>query len=142
MVVSDSVIPEPRQSHRPQLVVNINTADAVALAKHLHGIGPKKAAAIVDFREKNGPFQSIYDLARVKGIGKKTIERNRDKIVLSDPEVETDQAYAPPSTTDDASSGTDETAPETASTSPTTDQTEQTPTTDDQANTPDATKSQ
>ena len=121
IVVSDSVIPESIQSPRPQPVVNINTADAATLAKHLHGIGPKKAAAIVDFRDKNGPFKSIIDLARVTGIGRTIVKRNRHKIVLSDPEVETDPALVPPSTTDDVSSGTDETAPETASISPTTD---------------------
>jgi transcriptional accessory protein Tex/SPT6 len=38
--------------------VNINTADATALAKALDGIGPAKAKAIVSYREKNGPFKS------------------------------------------------------------------------------------
>jgi competence protein ComEA len=43
----------------------------------LPGIGPKKAAAIVESRERDGPFESLDDLARVRGIGAKTVERIR-----------------------------------------------------------------
>ena len=133
IIVSDSVVPDAIQPPRPRQVVNINTADAVTLAKHLHGIGAKKAAAIVAFREKNGPFKSIYDLARVKGIGRTLLKRNRDKIVLSDPEVETAPALAPPSTEDSASEAADESTEDKI--------TEETPTTDD-PNTPDTTNGQ
>lgn len=55
--------------------VNVNTADAKTLAKELNGIGLSKAEAIVAHREKNGPFKSADDLAKVKGIGAKTVER-------------------------------------------------------------------
>lgn len=57
--------------------VNVNTADANTIAKELDGIGLAKAQAIVDFRKANGPFKSADDLARVKGVGQKTVERNR-----------------------------------------------------------------
>ena len=67
--------------------VDINTANAQTLARVLKGIGPKKAAAIVDFRKKNGPFKAISDLDKVRGIGKKTIEKNKGKIILSKPKV-------------------------------------------------------
>lgn len=70
--------------------VDINTADAEALARELDGIGPKKAAAIVEFREKNGPFKSLYELDQVYGIGKKTIERNQEKIIILVPEPSED----------------------------------------------------
>lgn len=43
----------------------------------LRGIGPKLSARIVDDRERNGPFTSIYDLTRVHGIGPKTLAKNR-----------------------------------------------------------------
>jgi competence ComEA-like helix-hairpin-helix protein len=43
----------------------------------LPGIGPKKAGSIVESREHDGPFGSIEDLARVKGIGQKTVEQIR-----------------------------------------------------------------
>ena len=57
--------------------VDVNTADAKTLAKELDGIGMSKAQAIVEHRKANGPFKSAEDLARVKGIGKKTVEQNR-----------------------------------------------------------------
>ena len=57
--------------------VNINTADAKTLARELDGVGKAKADAIVAYREKNGPFKSAEDLAKVKGLGKKLIEQNR-----------------------------------------------------------------
>lgn len=57
-------------------VVDINTADARTL-EVLNGIGPAKAAAIIAYREQNGPFATIEDLANVKGIGLRTVELNR-----------------------------------------------------------------
>lgn len=69
----------PAQAAQP---VDINTADATAIAENLNGIGPAKAQAIVAYREEHGPFATVDDLALVKGIGLKTIERNRDAITL------------------------------------------------------------
>lgn len=63
--------------------VNINAADAETLANHLNGIGIKKAQAIVSFREQNGPFKSVDDLANVKGVGAATLEKNRTLIRLN-----------------------------------------------------------
>jgi competence protein ComEA len=60
--------------------VNINTADAAALAKALNGVGPAKAKAIVSYREKNGPFKSADQLAMVEGISQKLIDKNRADI--------------------------------------------------------------
>ncbi len=62
--------------------VNINTATAAELDRVLVNIGPAKAQAIVDHRQANGPFKSVEELALVKGIGLKTVERNRDLIEL------------------------------------------------------------
>jgi competence protein ComEA len=62
--------------------VNINTADATALAKALNGVGPAKAKAIVSYREKNGPFKSVDQLSMVDGISQKLIDRNRSDIQL------------------------------------------------------------
>ncbi len=55
-------------------VININTATATQLQK-LPGIGPSKARRIVQYRAKRGPFRRIRDLRRVKGIGRKTLQR-------------------------------------------------------------------
>jgi len=62
--------------------VNINTADATALAKALNGVGPAKAKAIVSYREKNGPFKTVDQLAMVEGITQKLIDKNRADIKL------------------------------------------------------------
>lgn len=63
--------------------VNINTAGADQIANALKGIGPAKAAAIVAFRVENGPFLAIKDVANVKGIGKKTVEKNKNDIIIA-----------------------------------------------------------
>ena len=60
--------------------VDINRADAATISKELNGIGPSKAKAIVEYREKNGGFKTADDLSKVKGIGAKMIERNRANI--------------------------------------------------------------
>lgn len=64
--------------------VNINTADAKTLAENIKGIGPKKAQAIVVYRQENGPFKTIHDLTKVKGIGEKFIIKNKHELLLSD----------------------------------------------------------
>jgi len=60
--------------------VNINTADAKTIARELNGIGLARAQAIVEYRQKNGPFRTADDLANVKGIGKRVVEQNRANI--------------------------------------------------------------
>ena len=62
--------------------VNINTADAQMLASSITGIGPAKAQAIVAYRSKNGPFLSVSDLAKVKGIGSKTVLKNQKNLSI------------------------------------------------------------
>lgn len=64
-------------------VVNINTADAAAIAENLNGIGMAKAQEIVRYREANGAFKSVEELSNVKGVGEKTVEKNRDNISIS-----------------------------------------------------------
>ena len=63
--------------------VNVNTADVATLAKNIHGVGPKKAQAIVDYRNQNGPFKTSQDLTKVKGIGQKLIEKNKGDLLFS-----------------------------------------------------------
>lgn len=64
------------------VTVNVNTASAEELATLLKGIGIKKAQAIVDYREANGPFATIDDLTNVKGIGEATVRNNAGRILL------------------------------------------------------------
>jgi competence protein ComEA len=64
--------------------VNINTADAKTLAAELDGVGPALAAAIIRDREEHGPYESAEQLARVKGIGDRVLEKNKDNILVED----------------------------------------------------------
>lgn len=65
--------------------VDINTAGAAALASAIDGVGEKRAATIVRYRESHGPFASIDELARVQGIGAATVERNRQNLTVVPP---------------------------------------------------------
>jgi competence protein ComEA len=61
--------------------VNINTATQAEL-ETIKGIGPTKAKAIIDYRAKT-PFKSVDDLDKVKGFGKKSIDKIRKEISVS-----------------------------------------------------------
>jgi competence protein ComEA len=63
--------------------VNVNTADVSTLAQELDGIGPAKAQAIVEYRQKNGPFRAPEDLLKVQGIGERVLEQNRANLRFS-----------------------------------------------------------
>jgi competence protein ComEA len=62
--------------------VNINKADAAAIASALKGVGNARAEEIVRYRETFGPFTSVDELTEVKGIGKSTLDANRARITL------------------------------------------------------------
>ena len=57
--------------------ININQADAKTLAT-LKGIGKDRAGKIIEYRETNGHFEKIEDIMKVKGIGKKIFEQNKN----------------------------------------------------------------
>ena len=61
--------------------VDINTASKKELSG-LHGIGAKKAEAIITYRDENC-FKSVKELAKVKGIGNKTVEKNISNLTAS-----------------------------------------------------------
>ena len=65
--------------------VDLNTADAKALSMALKGVGPKTAQAIVEYRTKHGPFKNVDELAKVKGIGEKTVTKNRNSVHVGKP---------------------------------------------------------
>jgi len=62
-------------------LVNINTADLSQLDT-LPGIGPSLAQRIIQYRETNGPFNSVEDIKNVSGIGDKRFEELKDKITV------------------------------------------------------------
>ncbi|ENM5756670.1 ComEA family DNA-binding protein [Vibrio mimicus] len=82
LVTAEETNPTAQTEEGIVITVNINTASAEELATLLKGIGLKKAQAIVDYREANGPFISIDDLTKVKGIGEATVRNNATRILL------------------------------------------------------------
>ena len=71
---------ETRNEATKEGKVNINTATVEEL-KTLKGVGEKKAEAIIEYRKKNGSFQTKEDLMKVRGIGKKLFESFEERIV-------------------------------------------------------------
>ena len=61
--------------------ININTADLTGL-KQIPGIGDAKAAAIMEYREANGKFQSIEEITKVNGIKKGTFNKIKEYITV------------------------------------------------------------
>jgi competence protein ComEA len=82
LAVSASVFSAAAVAVQTGQPVNVNTADAQAIADHLNGIGLKKAEAIVEHRKQHGPFRTLDDLKSVKGIGDATIANNEKLIQL------------------------------------------------------------
>ncbi|RMH44334.1 MAG: helix-hairpin-helix domain-containing protein [Deltaproteobacteria bacterium] len=65
-------------------VVNLNDATETELQR-LPGVGQVKARRIVEWRRKHGPFKRIRDLRRVKGFGRKTVDKLAPHLALSGP---------------------------------------------------------
>ena len=68
---------------RTQTSININRATEAELVA-LDGIGSSKAQAIILYREMFGGFKSVDELTKVKGIGAKTVEKNRRRLSVQD----------------------------------------------------------
>lgn len=67
--------------------VNLNTASKEEL-EAVKGIGPQKAAAILEYRRKNGPFKKLDDLKKVNGFGDKSVAKMRSELTLEPAAVE------------------------------------------------------
>ncbi|MDM3872392.1 ComEA family DNA-binding protein [Porticoccus sp. W117] len=81
--VSAESAKKPARAEQIQGKVNINTADAEAIAGALKGIGLKKAQAIVSYRKQlGGKYKSLDQLLEVKGIGEKTLAKLKSQITL------------------------------------------------------------
>ena len=63
--------------------ININTAEEWLL-EALPGIGPAKAKAIIDYRQKNGFFRNVDELTKVKGISASLLEKIKPLITVAE----------------------------------------------------------
>jgi len=64
-----------------QQPININQAEAKDFTQ-LKGVGEKKAQAIIQYRQRNGAYNSLNDLLKVKGIGKKILIDNKKLLTI------------------------------------------------------------
>lgn len=62
--------------------INLNTASSEQL-QMLDGVGPATAAAIVEYRESNGKFESVDELKAVKGIGDKKLQQLSESVTVT-----------------------------------------------------------
>jgi comEA protein len=78
----NSSVSSTEKDYKPQAeIININTAEKQNLVK-LPKIGIVTAERIIRFRDDYGPFKSLDDLLKVKGIGPKTLEKLKPQITL------------------------------------------------------------
>jgi competence protein ComEA len=81
-VVKEEKPSAPSKTVRPSTgAININNATAQQL-EILHGIGPVKAQAIVDYRKKHGAFKNVNDVVNVPGIGDATYNSIKSDIKI------------------------------------------------------------
>ena len=76
-----SITTAARDSATVANLTNVNTASAAEIEK-LPGVGKKSAAAIVAYRTEKGKFKTAKDLLKVKGIGKKTLEKIQPLVIF------------------------------------------------------------
>jgi competence ComEA-like helix-hairpin-helix protein len=77
--------PEHKKQPPPSpLDLNAATADQL---EQLPGVGPKMAKAIVDFRQKSGPFRRVDELLAIKGITKERLDKIRPFVKIVAPDV-------------------------------------------------------
>ena len=78
--IAPGKVPAPRPCC-PAAPLNLNSATAAEL-DNLPGVGPAKAAAILQYREQHGPFTAVEELARVPGFGGAAVARLRERVAV------------------------------------------------------------
>jgi competence protein ComEA len=77
---------EAKAAPAPQMV-NLNSAPAEQLER-LPGVGPKTAARIIEYRQKNGGFKKIEELMNVRGIGEKAFLKMKNQLTVTAPKAD------------------------------------------------------
>ncbi len=75
----------PFSSEEESARININTADQATLAA-IPGVGAAKAGAIVEYRNKNGPFETLEELKNVPGVDEQALADLKAKITVGEEE--------------------------------------------------------
>ena len=83
--LSAAVFAQHKKKVPPAKPVNLNTATVEEL-QQLPEIGPAHAKAIIQFREKSGPFRRVEDLLAVRGISKRILEKIRPYVLVAERE--------------------------------------------------------
>lgn len=81
LLIASASSAQAEQSASTQQMININTATQAEL-ETLPGVGPSKAQAVIDFRERR-PFKRVEDIMRVKGIGRKSFLKMKPYLTVS-----------------------------------------------------------
>lgn len=76
-----SLSPPVDSAVQAQQLININKADAKVLQK-LHGLGRRRAAAIIEFRKQHGQFKTLQDLSKVKGISPRLVKKIQPQLTI------------------------------------------------------------
>ena len=80
-IAAEELIKPAGEAEKTELLIDLNTASAAELMM-ISGIGEKRAADIIAYRDKTGGFSAIEDIMQVSGIGEKTFEQIKDQITV------------------------------------------------------------
>jgi len=73
----------PWSNKEESALIDINTADQAALAA-LPDVGEAKAKAIIEYRQKHGPFKTVEEVKNVPGVGEQVFANIKEKITVGE----------------------------------------------------------
>lgn len=79
----DSIFSEPNISYQPKVALNVNTSSVFQL-QQINGMNQELAANLVEYRNRKGPFKSLDDLVKVKGLSSVRLGAIRSALCIND----------------------------------------------------------